>query len=61
MAFFKSYGLKTLNANLSIFIKLGLIVIVYKDDFQIRGSFPTEIYKIKLVLSEKFHILNFGS
>ena len=56
VAFLKTHGLKTLNADLSVFVKPGLIVAVYADDLQITGSSLAEIQAMKKALSERFHM-----
>lgn len=54
--FLKSHGLKALNADLSVFVKPGLIVAVYVDELQITGSSLAEIHAVKQVLIERFHM-----
>ena len=60
VAFLKSHGLKALNADLSVFVKPGLIVAVYVDDLQITGSSLAEIHAVKQALSERFHMSDLG-
>lgn len=60
VAFLKSHGLKTLNADLSIFVKPGLIVAVYVYNLQITGSSLAEIHAVKQALSERFHMSDLG-
>ena len=61
MAFLKSHGLKALNADLSVFVKPGLIVAVYVDNLQITGSSFAEIQAVKKALSERFHMSDLES
>ncbi len=60
VAFVKSHRLKALNADLSVFVKPGLIFAVYMDDLQITGSSLVEIHAIKQALSEQFHMSDRG-
>ncbi len=60
VAFLKSHGLKALNADLSVFVKPGLIVAVYVDDLQITGSSLAEIHAVKQAPSERFHRSDLG-
>lgn len=58
--FLMSLGLKAINADLSVFAKKGVIIAIYVDDLLLTGSSMDEINKLKLALSQKFHMTDLG-
>ena len=60
MVFLKSHDLKVLNANLNIFVKLDLIIVVYIDNLQITKSFFSKIQVMKNILNKQFYMSDLG-
>ena len=58
--FFKSYEFVLINADLSVFVKEGVVVVIYVDDLIITGSSSSEIQRVKNLLSDEFSIVDLG-
>lgn len=46
--------------NLSVFVKLNLIVAIYIDNFQIIKPFFAKIYIVKQIPNKRFYMLDFS-
>ena len=55
-SFLRSQGMRTINVDLNVFAKKGLIIAIYVDDLLLTGSSPDQIKRAKLALSQKFHM-----
>ena len=58
--FFKSHEFVPVNADLSVFVKEGVIVAIYVDDLIITGSSSSEIQRVKKLLSDEFSMVDLG-
>ena len=58
--FFKSHNFVPVNADLSVFVKEGVIVAIYVDDLIITGPSSSEIQHVKKMLSDEFSMVNLG-
>ena len=59
--FFKSHDFVPVNADLSVFVKEGVILAIYVDDLIITGpSSSSEIQRVKKLLSDEFSMFNLG-
>lgn len=56
----KKLGFKSLNANLSVFIKSTIIIAVYVDDLLFSGTKKGAIKILKKQLSKRFQMTDFG-
>ena len=60
VAFLKSYGISLLNADLSVYAKLGLIIAFFVDDLLITGGSISEIKAAKAAFHACFQMSDLG-
>jgi hypothetical protein len=58
--FLASQGFQPFNANISIFIKKDIIIIIYINNLLIAKDLINNIKILKIILNNKFKILNLG-
>ena len=58
--FFKSHDFVSVNADLSVFVKEEVIVVINVDDLIITGSSSFEIQRVKKLLNDEFSMIDLG-